>query len=240
MLTIEEREEIKRFIKKIRKEGSTTDGVGGFGTPKAFTANVGAEGSEKAIGADKTYTIKPDKIKRHFIKLQEANYRVFKSDDSMTESQKINHKILEVNKMLHEISQALDHSLKLKKETSMDDSALWKRTGQSILKMHKRVREVRTKVSSLANLKELALSSLKDRLVKLFNKAGIRIQSSDIDSNQTGNEQYELDIRVNGEPIPIDYNNGSLTYQGSDAEVYLGDLNQNDQVLVQNIIKTLK
>lgn len=240
MLSIKEREEIKRFIKNLRKEGSTTDGVGGYGTPKAFVGDSEAEGSAKATGADKAFIIKPDKKKRHFIKLQEVSYQVFKSDNSMTESQKINRKILAVNKMLREVSQALDHSLKLKKEASMDDSALWKKTGQSILKMHKRMREVRSKVGSLANLKELAIGSLKDRLVKLFNKAGIPIQASDISYHQIGNEQYELDISVNGEPIPLDYNNGSLVYQGPDSEVYLGDLNQNDQALIQNIIKTLK
>jgi len=232
--------EIKKYIKKLKKEGSTTANVGGYATPKAFVGDSEAEGSAKATGADKAYIIKPSKKKRNFIKLHEASYKSFKQDESASEVQKINGKILEVSKRLREISQALDHSMKLKQESSLDNSAYWKRTNEAILKIHKRLSEVMKKTTKLANIKELAANSVKDKLVSILNKAGIEVKPSDIQYNQTGNEQYEFDIYINGEPHGIDYNNGDLTYQAMDDEIYLGNLKQRDETLINNIVNTLK
>jgi len=240
MLSPKEILEVKSFIKKLRKEGSTTAGVGGFATPNAFVGSSSASGSAKATGADKTYTIKPSKKKRHFVKLSEASYKEFKQDDSLSEVQKINQRILAANRMLREVSRALDHSLKLKQESAVDNSAYWKRTNESILKMVKRVSEVRGKVASLANIKELAAGSVKDKLAKLLTKAGLQVVSANISHNRLGNELYEFDIYINGEPIAIDYNNGDLIYQDVDKEVYLGNINQNEQALIANINKVLK
>lgn len=240
MLSEKDIQEVRRFIKKLKKEGSTTANVDGFGTPKAFVGDSNAEGSTKATGADKAYIIKPSKKKRHFIKLEEISYQTFKQDDSMSEIQKINRRILEVSKMLGEVSRALDHSLKLKQESSVDNSAYWKRTNEAILRIDRRVAEVRGKAKQLANIKELAASSIKDKLLQVLNKAGIQVTAQDIESNQVGNEQYQFDVYVNGEPIAIDYNNGDLTYQDVSNEVYLGNLHQRDEVLIQNITKALK
>lgn len=232
--------EIRKFIKKLKKEGSTTAGVGGYATPKAFVGDPEAEGSAKATGADKAYIIKPSKKKRNFIKIHEVSYKTFKQDQSLSEVQKVNRKILEVNKMLREISQALDHSIKLKQESSLDDSTFWKRTNEAILKIHNRVNEVMKKTTKLANIKELAANSVKDKLVALLSKAGIDVKSSDIQHNQLGNEQYEFDIYINGEPHGIDYNNGDLTYQAMNDEIYLGNLKQQDETLINNIVNALK
>lgn len=232
--------EIRRYIKRLKREGSTTASVPGFGTPKAFAGNSEAEGSAKATGADKVYTIKPSKKKKHFIKLKELNYQEFKQDDSMTEIQKINLKILQVNRALREVSQALDHSLKLKTESSVDNSSYWKKTNEAILKIDRRIGEVRSKARKLANIKELVESSLKNKLLGVLNKAGISVQLSDINTRQTGSDQYEIDVYVNGEPIALDYNKGDITYQDVDKEVYLGNLLQRDEFLIQNILKALK
>jgi len=240
MLTKFDISEIRRFIKKLKKEGSTTAGVGGFATPAAFTKDTNAEGSAKATGADKAFIIKPAKKKKHFIKLEEANYQDFKQDDSMTEVEKINRKILEVSKVLREVSRALDHSLKLKLESSVDNSAYWKKTNEAILRIDKRISEVRMKARKLANLKELAESSVKNKLLQALNRAGISVQLEDISARQSGSDQYEFDVYVNGEPIAIDYNKGDLTYQDVNQEVYLGNLLQKDEVLTQNIINALK
>lgn len=231
MLSESDKKKIREYIKKLKKEGSTTAGAPGFLTPKAFVGDPDAEGSAKATGADKTYTIKPSKKKRNFVKLHEVSYKTFKQDDSLSEVQKVNRRILEVSKMLREISQALDHSLRLKQESSLDNSTYWKKTNEAILKINSRVSEITKKAKQLANLKELTQASLKEKIVRLFNAAGFSVKLSDVDVNQTGNEQYEFDILINGEPFPIDYDKGMLTYQGFDKEVPLGNLSQQQEVI---------
>ena len=96
------------------------------------------------------------------------------------------------------------------------------------------------KTNKLANIKELAANSVKDKLVRLLSKAGIDVKISDIQHNQIGNEQYEFDIYINGEPHGIDYNNGDLTYHAMDDEIYLGNLKQQDETIIGNIVKALK
>jgi hypothetical protein len=141
--------------------------------------------------------------------------------------------------MLKEISRSLDHSIKLKQESALDDTKYWKRTNEAILKISKRLTEVNKKARKLANLKELAASSVKDKLVQLFNKANIKITNQDVDFSQTGKEQYEFDVTLNGEPFGIDYNNGDLIFQDFDKEIRLGNMNQEAEV-VKNIMQTFK
>jgi MarR-like DNA-binding transcriptional regulator SgrR of sgrS sRNA len=121
----------------------------------------------------------------------------------------------------------------------LDDSKYWKRTNEAILKISKRLTEINKKARKLANLKELAASSVKDKLVQLFNKAGIQITQQDIDYNQIGTDRYEFDIMLNGEPYGIDYNSGELTYQDYDKEVRLGNMNQ-ELELIKTITQTFK
>ena len=238
-----ELEEIKKFVKKqskkLKREGSTTAGAPGYLTPKAFVGDEDAEGTQAInLGDDQySYSVKPEKKKRHFIKLHEISYKQFKEDTSSSEVQKVNNRILEINKMLREISRFLDHSMKLKQESSLDESAYWKKTNEAILRINKRLGEVTKKAKKLANIKELAASSLKDQMVKLFKKAGLQVQSSDISYHQTGSESYELDVNINGEPYGIDYVNGELIYQDVDKEVSLGMLQQ-QEVVINNIKKT--
>lgn len=244
-MTKEELDEIKSYVKeqskKLKNEGSTTAGVPGYQTPAAFTGDEDGEGAKTTDFAQDqfAYSIKAPTKKKHFIKLHEVSYKAFKEDVNANEIQKVNRKILEVNKMLGEISRSLDHSIKLKQESSLDNTKYWKRTNEAILKINKRLSEVSKKARKLANLKELAASSVKDKLVQMFNKAGIMIKIEDVDHNQVGTEHYEFDIMIDGEPQAIDYQNGELIYQGYDNETSLGNLNQ-EQVVIQNIAKIFK
>jgi hypothetical protein len=129
--------------------------------------------------------------------------------------------------------------MKLKTESALDDSKYWKRTNEAILKISKRLTEINKKARKLANLKELAASSVKDKLVQLFNKAGMQITQQDIDYNQIGTDRYEFDIMLNGEPYGVDYNNGELIYQDYDKEVRLGNMNQ-ELELIKTITQTFK
>jgi hypothetical protein len=237
-LTEEEKNEVRSYIKKLRKEGSTTAGVPGFLTAAAWSGEEGGDGTTAIDVEDEQYSfsIKASEKKPHFVKLHEANYKTFKEDSSLSEVQKVNRKVLEVNRMLREISQALDHSMKLKTESSLDNSRYWKKTNEAILKMKVRIGEVNKKVSQLANLKELAANSVKDKLVQIFNKAGLQITAQDLDHNQIGSDWYEFDVMMNGEPVAIDYKAGEVIYQDYDEDIRLGNFNQ-EQQLIQNITK---
>jgi len=243
--TPQELNELKKFVKiqakKLKAEGSTTAGVPGFLTPSAFTGEEGGDGAEKTDfeQGQFAYSIKAPKKKKNFVKLAEVSYKAFKEDANANEIQKVNGKILEVNKMLREISRALDHSIKLKQESSLDNTKYWKRTNEAILKINQRLAEVSKKARKLANIKELAASSIKDKLVQILNKAGVQVQAQDIDYNQAGPNFYEFDVMIHGEPHGIDYKAGELSYQGYDKEVRLGNMNQESE-LIKNIAQILK
>jgi hypothetical protein len=240
-LTEEEKNEVRSYIKKLRKEGSTTAGVPGFLTAAAWSGEEGGDGTTAIDVEDEqySYSIKASEKKPHFVKLHEANYKNFKEDSSLNEVQKVNRKVLEVNRMLREISQALDHSMRLKTESSLDNSRYWKKTNEAILKMKVRIGEVNKKVSQLANLKELAANSVKDKLVQLLNRAGFNMTAQDVDYNQTAADQYEFDVMINGEPTAIDYRKGELIYQDYDEEISLGNISQ-EQEVVAKLTQTLK
>jgi hypothetical protein len=235
ILTEEDIEEVRNYIKKLRKEGSTTANVPGFLTAAAWTGEEDGEGTKAIDVEDDQYafSIKPSEKKQHSIKLHEVNYKAFKEDATSTQVQKINRRILEVNKMLREISQALDHSIKLKQESAVDNSRYWKKTNEAFLKMKSRLSEVNKKIGRLANLKELAANAVKDSLYQLLIKAGVQISADDIDYNQVAADQYEFDVMVGGEPYAIDYNKGLLVYQGYDQEVEIGNIDQEMQVIAK-------
>ena len=244
-LSESEKKELRRYIKeqskKLKNEGSTTAGVPGFLTPAAFTGNEDGEGAESFDYEDDQYAYseKAPKTHKHSVKLHEVSYKAFKQDGTVSEIQKVNKKILDVNKMLREISRSLDHSIKLKQESAMDNSVYWKRTNEAILKINERLSEVSKKARKLANLKELAATSVKAKLEQLFKKAGMQVTPQDIEYNQVGTEHYEFDVYVNGEPYAIDYQNGQLTFQDYDQEVVLGSINQEADV-IKNITQTFK
>jgi hypothetical protein len=227
--------EVRSYIKKLRKEGSTTANADGYLTANAWVGDEDAEGTQAIDVEDEQYSfsVKPSKITPHLIQLKEANYKSFKEDTSGSHVQKVNRKVLEINQRLREISQALDHSIKLKNESAIDNSRYWKKTNEAMLKMKARISEVNKKISQLANLKEIAANSVKDKLVQLLIKAGIAISAQDVEYNQVSADHYEFDIMMDGEPIAIDYNKGQLIYQGYDEEIDLGNLNQEQDVIAK-------
>lgn len=227
--------EVRSYIKKLRKEGSTTANADGYLTANAWVGDEDAEGTQAIDVEDDQYSfsIKPSKTTPHLIQLKEANYKSFKEDTSGSHVQKVNRKVLEINQRLREISQALDHSIKLKNESAIDNSRYWKKTNEAMLKMKVRISEVNKKISQLANLKEIAANTVKDKLVQLLIKAGIAVSVQDVEYNQVSADHYEFDIMMDGEPIAIDYNKGQLIYQAYDEEIDLGNLNQEQDVIAK-------
>lgn len=235
--------ELKQFVKKqakkLKKEGSTTAGAPGYQTPAAFSGEEGGEGTSKVdlTQGQFAYSIKAPKKKKNFIKLAEVSYKDFKEDRSANEIQKVNRKILEVNKMLREISRALDHSIRLKQESALDNSKYWKRTNEAILKINNRLAEVAKKARKLANLKEITANNIKTKLESIFKQANIPFES--IDAQAAGSDSFMFDVWMHGEPYGIDYDKGVLVYQAPNKEVVLGNFDQEAEV-IKNLTQIFK
>ena len=218
--------EAKKFVKnlsklrkKLKKEGSTTAGVPGYLTPKAFTSDPDAEGSQAALDASTAFHVKPPKKKRFFVgykdqgvHINETNYKQFKEDASIPSHKKINQAILEINRKISEINKLLEHSIKLKTEAQVGNEKLWKRTNEALLKIYKRLNEATRRTKAVANLKEIEANTAKDKLLKILAKAGITTQPSDIEIAKQGNT-LNIDVMIQGEPVGFDLENDMLVYQ---------------------------
>jgi len=243
-LTHKEKVEIRNYVKEqiiAVREGSTTANIAVYSTPKAFTGNSDDEGTDAINVSDEqyAYSIKAPKQRKNSVKLHEESYPNFKQDTSRSNVQKINANILEVTKRIRELSQMLNHSIKLKTEQKLDNNIHWKKTNEALAKMHNRIASLSEKANQLYNLQEATAQHVKSELMSLLKQAGyISIKPTDIDYNTTGQDQYEFDVMLDGEPYAIDYNKGVLTFQDYNEEKFLGNLDQ-PQLIVQNIKKQL-
>ena len=241
-LTHKEKAELRDYVKeqiKAVKEGSTTANIATYSTPKAFTGHSDDEGTNAIDISDDqyAYTIKAPKERKNSIKLHEESYPSFKQDTSRSNVQKINANILEVTKRIRELSQMLNHSIKLKTEQKLDNNIHWKRTNEALAKMHNRIASLSEKANQLYNLQEATAQRVKDELVTLLKQAGYTtIKPTDVDYNQAGQDFYEFDVMLNGEPYAIDYKSSLLTFQDYREEKPLGNIDQ-PELVIQNIKK---
>ena len=176
MLTSKQLAEVKKFIKKVKKlkkEGSTTAGVPGFQSAKAFSGDEGGDGSSelKRITRATGYDIKAPKTRNHSIDLHEVSYRDFKADESRSTVKKVNESIIEINRKLREISRLMTHSSKLKTESNIDDSVLWKKTNEALLRISDRMSEVADKTRKFANIREIKTNA---GIENIFKQAGLK------------------------------------------------------------------
>jgi uncharacterized protein YukE len=81
--------------------------------------------------------------------LTEANYKEFKSDDSSSHKQKINSNIQEVNRLLLQVEQLVNHASKLKTETSADQSIFYKNTFKRFHQVSERMNRLQSKIREL-------------------------------------------------------------------------------------------
>lgn len=243
-LTHKEKAELRDYVKeqmRVVREGNTTANIAVYSTPKAFTGNSEDEGTDAIDVSDEqyAYSIKAPKERKNSVKLHEESYPSFKQDASRSNVQKINTNILEVTKKIRELSQMLNHSIKLKTEQKLDNNIHWKKTNEALAKMHNRIASLSEKANQLYNLQEATAQRVKSELMTLLKQAGHdSIKPTDIDHNTAGQDQYEFDVMLNGEPYAIDYNKGALTFQDYNEEKFLGNLDQ-PQLVVQNIKKEL-
>jgi len=223
MLTNKELLEIKSFVKKVKKmkrEGSTTAGVPGYQTPKAFSGEEGGEGASniEKISHATGYDIKAKKTRNHSIDLHEVSYNDFKKDESRSTVKKVNESIIEINRKLREIHRLISHSSKLKTETSLDDSKLWKRTNEALLKISDRMSEIADKTRRFANLKEIQTNM---GLENIFKAAGL---DAEIVKDEDG---LHIDVMHFGEPVGFDVEGTKIM---DDRGKVVGDTSDTDIV----------
>jgi hypothetical protein len=226
MLTNKQLAEVRSFVKKVKKskkvreEGSTTAGVPGYSTPKAFSGDEGGDGASdlKRITKSTGYDIKAKKTRLHSIDLHEVSYRDFKKDESRSTIKKVNESIIEINRKLREINSLLSHSSKLKTESSLDDSVLWKKTNEALLKISDRMTEIASKTRGFANIKEIQTNV---GIENTFKAAGLK---GKVFKDDTG---LHVDVDHYGEPVGFDIEGTKII---DDRGKVLGDLNDQDIV----------
>ena len=237
-MKLEERVDIREYIKKIAKEmdeGSTTGNIATYETPNAFTGDEEDDGTTAVDLTDPeyAYSIKAPKKRRNSVKLHELSYKNYKRDESKSAVQKINHNILEVNKKIRELAQKLNHSIKLKSEQNLSDSVHWKRTNEALRKMHQRISVLSEKANELYDLKEATGEQVKRDLIELLKDAGVQVRPEDIDYNTVSMDHYEIDVMMDGEPVAFDYNKGQLIYMGYNEEIPLGSIDQKEAIVAE-------
>jgi septation ring formation regulator EzrA len=139
-------------------EISTTGGVAGYLTPKAFSAtgqnntdrvkamakrigySLTHRGSDDAKRVDKMQE-KVSIVKKQLTQLTE-NYYKYRNDDSALPHQKIGKAISEINKQLKMVERVLHYNNRLKNEYGVSNESLWKRTQNQMTKLEGRLIEI--------------------------------------------------------------------------------------------------
>lgn len=161
---LQESESYKKFKDEVH-EMSTTGGVEGYQTPKAFSPESG-EGKEKFDAQTKDnaeqfgYKIAPKEKRRHSIAkeslykqamsaLTEVSYKSYKTDETKTVNQKINTSIKEINRAIYEIERVVGHASKLKTEMNVDQRSLWGSSHSRLRKIGERLNRISKKINEL-------------------------------------------------------------------------------------------
>jgi cell fate (sporulation/competence/biofilm development) regulator YmcA (YheA/YmcA/DUF963 family) len=159
--------DIELYDQQGLDEMSTTGGVEGYMTPKAFgdadedTYTQG--GMEKVKETNRIF--KPMGRTKHMeskssyksmmaemygVQNEAVSYRDYKKDESASPSQKVNKGIQEVNAMLAEIEKIVHNNLRLKTEMGVNSSQFWKKTSGRIGKINERIVRISNKLKELS------------------------------------------------------------------------------------------
>lgn len=116
------------------EEASTTAADPGYMTPHAYTGKKKSLEKRRKKNAEKAgYKLVKEMSIFKKMMINEATYKDYKNDQSMTSRKKVNVAIKEVNRKLFEIERIIDQNTKLKTEDGIDSNKYWKSTK---VKMH--------------------------------------------------------------------------------------------------------
>jgi len=120
-------------------ENNVTGGGESYNTPNAFEDE---EDEEDCCGMAESQFV--NMSKQMF--LGEAKYIDYKKDESLSQRQKVNKSIKEVNGKLFRIERIIDQNVKLKTESGIDESKYWESTKKNLRKIETRMMRLAEKL----------------------------------------------------------------------------------------------
>jgi len=148
------RDKIRTILRELLAaeldEVSTSAGAGAFETPKAFAAKgkAGKVVRNRIALKASGYTLvgKDDEGESS---LSENRYLAFKNDPSKSTARKIGESVRDINRALNELDRLVTMSARLKTESNMEASGLWKRTAKHLTMMENRLLRMSEKIREL-------------------------------------------------------------------------------------------
>ncbi len=151
---------IREITKEVIDEMTSTGAVAGYQTPNAFGKNpskkkdaarsmpggkvVGdIDTDETTVGENETMVI------RRSLEEGRSRYRNFKESDLMRNHAKVSYGINQAKKMLGEVEYLLNICERLKTETNVQSSQLWKRTQPDMKEIHKRLKIIASRIKRI-------------------------------------------------------------------------------------------
>jgi C4-type Zn-finger protein len=116
-------------------EENVTGGGEAFNTKYAFKADEEDELDESVF-----------KSMSKQMYLAEAKYCDYKQDESLSQRQKVNRSIKEVNGKLFRIERIIDQNIKLKTESGIDESKYWESTKINLMKIEGKMKRLAEKL----------------------------------------------------------------------------------------------
>lgn len=151
---------IREITKEVIDEMTSTGAVAGYQTPNAFGKNpskkkdaarsipggkvVGdIDSDETTVGENESMVI------RRSLEEGRSRYRNFKESDLMRNHAKVSYGINQAKKMLGEVEYLLNICERLKTETNIQSSQLWKRTQPDMKEIHKRLKIIASRIKRI-------------------------------------------------------------------------------------------
>jgi len=135
------------FLDDEIEEISTTGAVAGYMTPNAFVPSDKSEEEIMKRALKRTGSGYEPATNKHYNtykmwetkSLDEATYRQYVKDESMSAVQKVNTAIHQINSRLFEIEKIVRQNIRLKYESGINQEKYWKSTQQKLNKIHERI-----------------------------------------------------------------------------------------------------
>ena len=140
----------KKVHEEDIEENNVTGGGEVYNTPNAFSKDKKEDEHDNAevLGYKKVKTESAFKSLSKQMFLGEVNYKEYKTDESLTQRQKVNKSIKEVNGKLFRIERIIDQNIKLKTESGIDESKYWESTKRNLLKIEGKMTRLAEKLRS--------------------------------------------------------------------------------------------
>jgi hypothetical protein len=170
-MTLQEFKKILReLLEEELNETSTTGGVPGYLTPKAFSKPGQSSNAATDTAKQQGYQKAPD-TNRWFKKLYESvllneiTYKEYKKAPGMSSKHKLNNAIKECNRALFEIERYLKQNKKLREEEGLGLNEYWKSTAVKLVRMNERLKSLQREIKKFG-LKEILNQIQEDEKAK--------------------------------------------------------------------------